>query len=69
MPQYIDGIVYGALIQSYASEHCARMVAMEAADENADEMLASLDVELNRARQAAITSEITEIVSAMEALR
>ena len=69
VPQYIDGIVYGALIQSYASEHCARMVAMEAATKNADEMLASLDVELNRARQAAITSEITEIVSAMEALR
>ena len=69
VPQYIDGIVYGALIQSYASVHCARMVAMEAATKNADEMLASLDVELNRARQAAITSEITEIVSAMEALR
>ena len=68
VPQYVDGLVYGALVQSYSSEHCARMMAMEAATKNADEMLAELEIELNRARQYSITSEISEIVGAMEAL-
>lgn len=68
VPQYINGLVYGALVQSYASEHCARMLAMEGATKSADEMLASLDLELNQARQYAITAEISEIVGAMDAL-
>ena len=69
VPQYINGLVFGTLVQSFASEHCARMVAMEGATKSADEMLAKLDIELSRARQYAITSEISEIVSAIETLQ
>lgn len=68
VPQYILGLVYGCLVQAYASEHCARMMAMESATKSADEMLGQLSIEMNRARQYAITSEISEIVAAMEAL-
>lgn len=68
VPQYILGLVYGSLVQAYASEHCARMMAMESATKSADEMLDKLGIEMNRARQYAITSEISEIVAAMEAL-
>lgn len=68
VPQYILGLVYGCLVQAYASEHCARMMAMESATKSADEMLSQLSIEMNRARQYAITSEISEIVAAMEAL-
>ena len=68
IPQYIIGLVYGALIQAFASENSARMVAMDNASRNADEMTSKLNIEMNHARQAAVTSEITEIVSAMEAI-
>lgn len=68
VPQYIIGLIYGALIQAFASENSARMMAMDASSKNADEMLAKLGIEMNRARQAAITMEITEIVGAMDAL-
>lgn len=68
VPQYIIGLVYGALVQAFASENSARMMAMDSSSKNADEMLAKLSIELNRARQQAITMEITEIVGAMEAL-
>ncbi|MDR2514690.1 MAG: ATP synthase F1 subunit gamma [Christensenellaceae bacterium] len=60
---YLIGIVYSTLVQSFASEQRARMTAMEAATQNADEMLADLKLELNHARQAAITQELTEIIS------
>ena len=68
VPQYIVGLMYGCLVQAYASEHSARMTAMENATENADEMLGKLSMEYNRARQSNITNEISEIIGAMEAL-
>lgn len=63
VPHYLVGLVYSALVQSYASEQSARMAAMDAATRNANEMLGRLSLELNHARQAAITQEITEIIS------
>ena len=63
VPEYLGGILYGALCESRASEHAARRTAMDAATSNADEMIADLSLKFNRARQAAITQEITEIVA------
>jgi F-type H+-transporting ATPase subunit gamma len=68
VPQYIVGLLYGCLVQSFASEQCARMLAMENATKNADEMLGKLQMEYNRARQFAITNEISEIIGAQEAM-
>lgn len=68
IPQYIIGMVYGALLLSFASEHSARMNAMDSATRNADELIAKLSVELNGARQAAITNELSEIISGVDAL-
>ena len=62
-PEYLGGILYGALCESRASEQAARRTAMDAASQNADEMIADLSLQFNRARQAAITQEITEIVA------
>ena len=64
LPQYLTGIVYGALIQSSASEHSQRRAAMNNATRNASEILADLTVEYNRARQEAVTGEMIEIVTA-----
>jgi F-type H+-transporting ATPase subunit gamma len=69
IPQYIVGLLYGCLVQAYASEHCARMTAMKSATENADEMIEKLSKEYNRARQAAITNEIAEIIGAQETMK
>lgn len=66
VPEYISGIFYGALCQSYASEQAARRTAMDAASKNADEMIEDLSLKYNRARQGAITQEITEIVAGAE---
>ena len=63
IPEYLGGVLYGALCESRASEQAARRTAMDAATSNADEMIASLSLQFNRARQAAITQEITEIVA------
>ena len=63
IPEYVGGILYGALCESRASEVSARRNAMDAATKNADEMIDSLSLQYNRARQAAITQEITEIVA------
>lgn len=63
IPEYLGGILYGALCESRAAEHAARRTAMDSATQNADEMIAQLSLEFNRARQAAITQEITEIVA------
>lgn len=63
VPDYIVGFVYGALVESFSSEHNARMMAMEAATKSAKDMLHSLDILYNRARQAAITQEITEVIA------
>jgi F-type H+-transporting ATPase subunit gamma len=68
VPQYLKGIVYGALVSAFASEQAARMTAMDAATKNADEMLGLLGLRYNRARQAAITSEVSEIVAGAAAL-
>lgn len=68
VPNYIKGIIYGALVEAYCSEQNSRMVAMEAATSSAKDMLKSLDLLYNRARQAAITQEITEIVSGAKSL-
>ncbi|MCD8355282.1 MAG: ATP synthase F1 subunit gamma [Clostridia bacterium] len=66
VPEYISGIFYGALCQSYASEQAARRTAMDSASKNADEMIEDLSLKYNRARQGAITQEITEIVAGAE---
>lgn len=63
IPEYVGGVIYGALCESRASEHAARRTAMDAATQNADEMIGQLSLEFNRARQAAITQEITEIIA------
>lgn len=63
IPEYLGGILYGALCESRAAEQAARRTAMDAATSNADEMIADLSLKFNRARQAAITQEITEIVA------
>ena len=62
LPQYAESLIYGALLDSKASEHAARMTAMRSATDNADELIDELTLLFNRARQAAITQEITEIV-------
>ena len=63
VPEYLGGIVYGAICESRASEQAARRTAMDSATQNADDMIADLSLKFNRARQAAITQEITEIVA------
>lgn len=68
VPQYVTGVLYGALCETQASEHAARRTAMDAASKNAGEMIDDLSLKYNRARQASITQEITEIVSGAEAL-
>lgn len=62
-PQYISGVLYGAITSSFASEQAARRIAMESASDNASEMIDSLSLIYNRARQDAITQELTEIVA------
>ena len=63
VPEYLGGILYGALCESRASEQAARRAAMDSATQNAEEMIADLSLKFNQARQAAITQEITEIVA------
>ena len=69
LPRYVDTQVFRTLAEAIASEHGARMTSMSAATENAGEMISTLTLSLNRARQAAITREIAEIVSGAEALK
>ncbi|WLR50713.1 F0F1 ATP synthase subunit gamma [Bacillus tianshenii] len=68
LPQYAESLIYGALLDGKASEHAARMTAMKNATDNAGELIDSLTLSYNRARQAAITQEITEIVGGAAAL-
>ena len=63
VPEYLGGVLYGALCESRASEQAARRTAMDAATQNAQEMIDGLSLQFNQARQAAITQEITEIVA------
>ena len=69
MPKILNTQLYKAVLDSNASEHGARMTAMDKASENAQEMLRTLKISYNRARQAAITTELTEIVSGAAALQ
>ena len=67
VPNYITGYIYGALVESYMCEQNDRMMAMEAATDNAKAMLRSLSIAYNRVRQAAITQEITEVIAGAKA--
>ena len=67
VPNYIAGFIYGGLVESYSSEQNSRMMAMQAATNSANEMLAQLSITYNRVRQAAITQEITEVISGAKA--
>lgn len=69
MPKILNTQVYKAVLDAHASEHGARMTAMDKATENANELLRTLKISYNRARQAAITTELTEIVSGAAALQ
>lgn len=69
IPKYVKGIVYGAFVEAFTSEQSARMTAMDNATANADDMLHALNLYYNRARQAAITQEISEIVGGASALQ
>ncbi len=67
VPEYVGGLLWGAMAESVASEQGARRTAMDAASKNASEMIEDLSLRYNRARQGAITQEITEIVAGAEA--
>lgn len=67
VPKYITGVIYSAIVESFAAEQAARRTAMENASDNAGEMIANLSLVYNRARQSAITQEITEIVGGASA--
>ncbi len=69
IPMYLESTIYGALIEASVSEQGARQVAMESATDNAEEIIEDLELTYNRARQEAITMEISEIVSGAEALK
>ena len=68
LPQYVESSIYGTILDAKASEHAARMTAMKNASDNATELIDDLSLEYNRARQAEITQQITEIVSGSAAL-
>ena len=67
IPNYLTGLIYGCLVEAYASEHNSRMMAMQSSTDNAKEMLRDLSIQFNRARQAAITQEITEVIAGAKA--
>ena len=69
IPRYVADVIYGALVEASASENGARMTAMDSATENAQEIMDKLSIQYNRARQAAITQELTEIVAGVGALK
>ncbi|MBR6328691.1 MAG: ATP synthase F1 subunit gamma [Lachnospiraceae bacterium] len=68
VPKYVASMIYGALMQSIASENGARMQAMDSATSNAEDMIQSLALQYNRARQSSITQELTEIIAGAEAI-
>lgn len=68
IPKYVCSLIYGALIEAVASENGARMQAMDNATSNADEIISSLSLQFNRARQGAITQELTEIIAGANAI-
>ncbi len=68
VPKYMSSLIYGALLEAAASENGARMTAMDSATSNAEEMIEALSLQYNRARQGAITQELTEIVAGANAI-
>ncbi|MEO2249228.1 ATP synthase F1 subunit gamma [Staphylococcus saprophyticus] len=68
LPQYVESLIYGTILDAKASEHATRMTAMKNASDNASEIIDDLSIQYNRARQAAITQQITEIVGGLVAL-
>ena len=68
LPRYVETLIFRALLESSASEHAARMTAMDSASNNAGEMIESLTLTMNRVRQATITKELIEVVSGAAAL-
>ena len=68
VPRYVKGIIYGCMVEAYASEHSARLTAMSQASKSAEQMLADLQIAYNRARQAGITQEMAEIIGGSAAL-
>ncbi len=68
IPKYMSNIIFGAFLESVASENGARMQAMDSATSNAEDMIASLSLKYNRARQSAITQELTEIIAGADAI-
>jgi F-type H+-transporting ATPase subunit gamma len=68
VPQYVDYQIYQMVLESRASEHSARMVAMKSATDNAEQLIKDLSLEYNKLRQAAITNELLEITTASLAL-
>lgn len=69
IPRYVADVIYGGMVEASASEQGARMTAMDSATENAEEIMEKLNIQYNRARQAAITQELSEIVGGAEALK
>ena len=67
IPGYVAGCIYGALVDSFSAEQNARMTAMDSANKNAESLLADLQIQYNRVRQAAITQEITEVAAGAKA--
>ena len=67
VPNYVTGFIYGALVESFASEHNSRMMAMQTATDSAKDMLQMLSIEYNHVRQAAITQQITEVIGGAKA--
>ena len=68
IPKYVNSLIYGALVESVASENGARMQAMDSATNNAEDMISDLSLKYNRARQGSITQELTEIVAGASAI-
>lgn len=68
IPKYMSSLIYGALLEAAASENGARMTAMDSATSNAEEMIEALGLQYNRARQGAITQELTEIIAGANAI-
>ena len=68
IPKYVCSLIYGAMVEAVASENGARMQAMDSATSNAEDMISDLSLKFNRARQASITQELTEIISGANAI-
>ena len=69
LPKYVEVTMFKSMLESVASEHGARMTAMDSASKNASEMIGRLTLQYNRARQAAITTELMEIISGAESIK